>query len=181
MLPVRWFGIKKAMLPSHNATHMTTIALIAALPEEINPFLARVGTSRKDRIAGFPLYHCRIGDRELILLQSGMGPKNAESATRALLDTTTPDLIINFGLGGAVAPGPRIAEKRRLCKETPNSLSSAICGTPQSRARRASHLWQPRGSLFYVNLYLYDSLCIPRRRVRERLIQTAQRGNAVVK
>ena len=98
------------MSPSHNATHRPPIALIAALPEEIKPFLARVWTSRKDRIAGFPLYRCRIGDRELILLQSGMGPRNAEAATRALLDTATPDLIINFGLAGAVAPGPEIAD-----------------------------------------------------------------------
>jgi len=84
--------------------------LIAALPEEIKPFLARGKSVRKDRLAQFPLYSLRIGDRDLILLQSGMGPINAETATRALLETTSPDLIINFGLGGAVAPGPQVAD-----------------------------------------------------------------------
>ena len=93
-----------------NNVRIKTIGDIAALPEEIKPFLARGEAVRKDRIATFPLYRLRVGAQELILLQSGMGPKNAESATRALLDTTTPDLIINFGLAGAVAPGPQIAD-----------------------------------------------------------------------
>lgn len=95
---------------SPDTTHRAAIALIAALPEEIKPFLARVGIVRKERIAHFPLYSFRVDDRDLILLQSGMGPINAEAATRALLEATSPDLIINFGLGGAVAPGPQVAD-----------------------------------------------------------------------
>ncbi len=86
------------------------IALIAALPEEIKPLLARLGSTRKEQVAGFPLHRCRLGGHELILLHSGMGPKNAAEATRALLNSITPQMIINFGLGGAVAPGPHIAD-----------------------------------------------------------------------
>lgn len=98
------------MPQSPDTTHGAAIALIAALPEEIKPFLARCGIVRKELIAHFPLYRLRIGDLDLILLQSGMGPINAEAATRALLEATSPDLIINFGLGGAVAPGPQVAD-----------------------------------------------------------------------
>jgi adenosylhomocysteine nucleosidase len=86
------------------------IALIAALPEEVGPLLARAGFTRKERISGFLLYRSRFGGQDLLLLQSGMGPKNAETATRALLNSFTPKLIINFGLGGAVAAGPRVAD-----------------------------------------------------------------------
>ncbi|TWJ32927.1 phosphorylase family protein [Geobacter argillaceus] len=93
-----------------DAMPTASIALIAALPEEIKPLLARVDIIKRDRVAGFPLYRGRVGDQDLILLQSGMGPANAEAATRAFLETTSPDLIINFGLGGAVAPGPQVAD-----------------------------------------------------------------------
>lgn len=93
-----------------DATPTAPIALIAALPEEVKPLLARTGFSRKEQLAGFPLYRSRFGGQDLFLLQSGMGPKNAAAAARTLLNSFTPKLIINFGLGGAVAAGPRVAD-----------------------------------------------------------------------
>lgn len=98
------------MSPKPDIAPTAPVALIAALPEEIKPLLARVGFTRREQVAGFPLHRCRLGDHELILLRSGMGPKNAAEATHALLNSTRPKLIINFGLGGGVAPGPRVAD-----------------------------------------------------------------------
>ena len=98
------------MFEKLDAMPTAPIALIAALPEEIKPLLAKMDIVKEELISGFTLYRCRLGDRELILLRSGMGPKNAEEAVRALLKIVTPERIINFGLGGAVAPGLRVAD-----------------------------------------------------------------------
>ena len=98
------------MSATDNVIPVPAVVLIAALPEETNTLLKRIGARRQGRLAGFPLFSGRVGGQELLLLQSGMGPKNAGAATRAILDLGSPELIINFGLGGAVAPGPQVAD-----------------------------------------------------------------------
>ena len=88
----------------------STIALIAAMPEETRPLLRRVRAYDRDELAGFPLYRFVIADRQCCLIESGMGPTRAARAATALLGATHPVLLINFGFGGAVRPGPEIGD-----------------------------------------------------------------------
>ncbi|RII26632.1 MAG: hypothetical protein CXR31_09450 [Geobacter sp.] len=84
---------------------MATIGLIAAMPEEIKPLLARIETYTRERAGDYTLYRFRAGDRDACLIESGLGPENAGRAASALIAAATPDLIINFGLAGAVTTG----------------------------------------------------------------------------
>jgi adenosylhomocysteine nucleosidase len=86
------------------------IGLIAAMPEEIKPLLARVGPYRKERIASFNLFRFAIADHQVCLIESGMGPEKAAAAVRVLLAEADPAVIINFGLTGAVAVGPTVGD-----------------------------------------------------------------------
>ncbi|KAF0217590.1 MAG: S-adenosylhomocysteine/5'-methylthioadenosine [Geobacteraceae bacterium] len=82
-----------------------TIGLIAAMPEEINPLLRKVGPVEKEKLAGFNLYSFSIGRRKVCLVESGMGLTRAASATHALIAKANPDIILNFGFAGAVTAG----------------------------------------------------------------------------
>ena len=85
-------------------------ALVAAMPEEINPLLGRVGAYAREKINGFDAYRFSIGTREFVLVRSGMGPENAAAATHALIDVVNPDLIVNFGFAGAVTVGLAVGD-----------------------------------------------------------------------
>ena len=81
------------------------IGLIAAMPEEINPFLKAAGVCSREKIDGFEAWRFSLGIHEIRLIRSGMGVKNAAAATRALISVARPDPIINFGFAGAVTSG----------------------------------------------------------------------------
>jgi adenosylhomocysteine nucleosidase len=87
-----------------------TIGLIAAMPEEIAPLISRVGPVTQEKLTGFRLYRFTCGDKNVVLIESGIGAQRAEQATRALLGATAPDVILNFGFGGAVLPGPNVGD-----------------------------------------------------------------------
>lgn len=87
-----------------------TIGLIAAMPEELTPLIRLIGPCRRERAGSFQIYHCMIGTHETFLIQSGMGPRNAAAATRALIADARPDLIISFGFAGAVTGGPSVGD-----------------------------------------------------------------------
>lgn len=89
---------------------MGTIGLIAAMPEETGPLLARVGTFERRKAGRFPLFLFRADGTEVVLVRSGMGERNAAEATEALIAFAKPDIIISFGFCGAVLPGIRVGE-----------------------------------------------------------------------
>ena len=86
------------------------IGLIAAMPEEIKPLLRRVEPVAKRKIGSFPAYHFQRGGQEIFLIESGIGEGKAKEATRALIEAAAPCIILNFGFGGAVLPGPVVGD-----------------------------------------------------------------------
>lgn len=86
------------------------IGAIAAMPQEIAPLLKRIGRYRSERAAGITLYRFTCGNTPVVLALSGMGPRHAREATRALIETARPAAILNFGFAGAVLPGLRVGE-----------------------------------------------------------------------
>jgi adenosylhomocysteine nucleosidase len=104
-----------------------TIGLVAAMPEEIRPLLRRVGKYSRDNVSGFSLYRFTIGNRDVALIESGIGAARAAQATGILIDAVSPGMILNFGFAGAVSAGPAVGDvvvadrllffKERLCSE----------------------------------------------------------------
>lgn len=82
------------------------VGLIAALPEEIKPLLRRAGKVHKQRSGAFPLFSFSLEGREVLLIESGMGMERGIAAAEALIAAAGPAVLVSFGLGGAVLPGP---------------------------------------------------------------------------
>ena len=77
------------------------IALIAAVPLE-TALLRRTMSPCEVRSCGrFDLYRGTLGGQAVVLLHSGVGKANAAAATAILLETLHPEMVINFGCGGA--------------------------------------------------------------------------------
>lgn len=82
---------------------MKRIGLIAAMPEEIGPLLRMIGPAQKDSTCSRRFYRIQTRSQSIGILESGMGSVNAESATRLLIDTFRPELIISFGFAGSLS------------------------------------------------------------------------------
>ncbi len=88
----------------------TVIGLVAAMPDEIRPLLRLAGPFTKEKKAGFTLYRFAIGAHRVILIESGIGPERAATATAQLIALAAPAVLVNFGFGGAVTAGPGVGD-----------------------------------------------------------------------
>jgi adenosylhomocysteine nucleosidase len=79
-----------------------TIGLIAAMTQESNALLRRIKGWNKIKLDPLHGVHFRSMDRNIILVTSGMGLKRAMETTRILIAAIDPDLLISFGIAGAV-------------------------------------------------------------------------------
>jgi adenosylhomocysteine nucleosidase len=130
---------------------METIGFIAAMPQEISPLLRRVGKWEHIRLGAFSGYRFRLLDSNCLLIKSGIGLRRAVDATRALLATTTLQLLVSFGVAGAVQADLQIGDV--VIARSVYLLDQGIPSQPQSLAilseaarQAATQSLQPRGA-----------------------------------
>jgi nucleoside phosphorylase len=80
------------------------VALLAALPLEVRPFLRRVRARRRGDL-DLPAWEFGSGEGRGVLGLSGMGALAAWEAARQLLERCRPANLISLGFGGALVPG----------------------------------------------------------------------------
>lgn len=88
----------------------STLGLVAAMPEEINPLLQLIGAHIKEKRGNFDCYRFDRHGKNITLIRSGMGVSRAAAATKVLVETAQPSLIVNFGFAGAVTAGPKVGD-----------------------------------------------------------------------
>ncbi len=112
---------------------MKSIGLIAAMRDESAALLRyiqgskRVSTGRLD-CKSFELY-----GNNCLLVTSGMGTRRASQATRALIEMFAPELLISFGIAGAVEADLEIGDV--VISETYCTLTGGMPGPLQSLSR----------------------------------------------
>ena len=80
-----------------------TIGMVVAMEKEVIPFLTRIGKSVKSEKRGsFEVFTCRVGNKKICLVKSGIGEIYASSATQLLISEYKVDLVMNFGVCGSL-------------------------------------------------------------------------------
>jgi adenosylhomocysteine nucleosidase len=90
--------------PAPDAAGLYRILLLAALPQEVRPFL-RQTRARRRRGLPWPAWEFAAGGVRGLLALSGMGQAAAREAAARLVAQFHPDLLISLGFGGALNPG----------------------------------------------------------------------------
>jgi adenosylhomocysteine nucleosidase len=78
------------------------ILVLAALPQEVQPFL-RLMRARRLRGLGAPAWELAPGPGLVAL--TGMGGAAARRTAKTLVDRTRPDILVSLGFAGALQPG----------------------------------------------------------------------------
>ncbi|WP_040727351.1 5'-methylthioadenosine/S-adenosylhomocysteine nucleosidase [Thiomicrorhabdus sp. Kp2] len=76
------------------------IAIIGAMEEEVSLLRSKLENQTTEVHAGFEYYMGHIGDKEIVLLRSGIGKVNAAISTALLMQSYQPDYVINTGSAG---------------------------------------------------------------------------------
>ncbi len=81
------------------------IAIIGAMEEEVQILKDQLTQLEETKIAHTHFYKGMLADKEVVLLQSGIGKVNVAISTALLIDRYNPDYIINTGSAGGLQPG----------------------------------------------------------------------------
>lgn len=86
------------------------IAIIAAMRKEVDLLLLQMKDYAERQIGDFTVYEGRIGGKDVIVAQCGIGKVNAALRTQSLISACAPDLIINSGVAGGTDASMNIAD-----------------------------------------------------------------------
>ena len=81
---------------------METVGLVAAIPQERDALLRRVGEWKRIALGPFQGHCFKLLRQTCVLVTSGMGIRRAREATRCLVEMATPQVLVSFGIAGAV-------------------------------------------------------------------------------
>lgn len=77
-----------------------TLAIIAAMEEEVILLREQIQNLTTQTLAGFEFYQGQINQQQVVLLRSGIGKVNAAMSTSILIDRFAPSAVINTGSAG---------------------------------------------------------------------------------
>jgi nucleoside phosphorylase len=89
-------------VPVLKGLHIMKIAIFAAFPQELTSLRRNCRPGARSVDSVFPVFSGIHGRTELIAVETGMQPKNIETAFCHVVDACRPDIILSLGFGGAL-------------------------------------------------------------------------------
>ena len=86
------------------------IGIIAAMEEELKLLVENLGDKTEYDVLGNTYYEGKLGNHQVVLVQSGIGKVMSAMSVAILSDHFGVDAVINTGSAGAVAPGLKIGD-----------------------------------------------------------------------
>ena len=108
------------------------IAIIGAMEEEtreIEQFLTHV-EKRKGK-AGLTFMEGEYGGLSIVAVRCGIGKVNAALCTQILLDQYDPELVINVGVAGGIAPGLHVGDVVVSSEAQQHDVDTSAFGDPK--------------------------------------------------
>ena len=87
-----------------------TLAIVAAMPEELAALQARLDTDRTEQAAGRQIHRGRLAGVDVVLVLAGIGKVAAATTTAVLLDRFAVDTLLFTGVAGGLADGVRVGD-----------------------------------------------------------------------
>lgn len=78
------------------------IGIICALKIEVDGLKALMENAETTQKAGLEFISGTISDKEVVLLECGVGKVNAAVGTQIMIDLYSPDVIVNLGIAGSL-------------------------------------------------------------------------------
>ena len=82
---------------------MKKIGIIGAMAEEVSMLIDRINDPKVTEKAGMKFTEGKLLEKEVVIVNSGIGKVNAALAAQVLVDLFDVDAIINSGVAGAIS------------------------------------------------------------------------------
>jgi adenosylhomocysteine nucleosidase len=89
---------------------LTVFVIIAATYEELHEALKPMKQVRRESPPGMHCFYGRMNGRDLLLAQTGVGPKKAGAAANRILKDHAPQAVVSIGAAGAADPALHVGD-----------------------------------------------------------------------
>lgn len=89
---------------------MQLIGIIGAMEQEVVLLKQQMQIERTEQLGGYTFYVGNLADKQIVLVQSGIGKVAAAVATTLLISQFQPDCIINTGSAGGFDPDLNVGD-----------------------------------------------------------------------
>ncbi|MBQ7528328.1 hypothetical protein IJT10_00275, partial [bacterium] len=94
------------------------VALFVAVPEEVEPLLVMLGTSKRRGVnlsgigkeSGIILWHVYVAERPVVVCLTGMGSDRAKKAAQTVVQQFHPCVLLSCGFTGGLTPELKIGD-----------------------------------------------------------------------
>ena len=86
------------------------IGIIIAIERELKSFLESGEEIREEKLRTKTIYHTQMYGHDIVAIRSGYGEIDAAAATQLLITHADCEVIINFGVAGALVPGLKVED-----------------------------------------------------------------------
>ena len=84
--------------------------IAAATYEELHDVLKRMTPVRRESCGGMHAFYGRMNGRDLLLVQTGVGPKKAGAAANRIIKEHAPRAVLSIGAAGAADPSLHVGD-----------------------------------------------------------------------
>ncbi|MFR3782729.1 MAG: 5'-methylthioadenosine/S-adenosylhomocysteine nucleosidase [Clostridia bacterium] len=82
---------------------MKKIGIVIAMEEEFQAIENKIKEIKVHEEKGLKFFEGKIGEKECVIVKSGVGKVNAARTTQAMIDNFDIEYIINMGASGSIA------------------------------------------------------------------------------
>ena len=120
---------------------MVDIGIIGAMDVEVEGLVARLSDRREECVSGITFYVGELLGKRVAVAKCGIGKVFAAICAEAMIMKFAPKLLVNTGVGGALASGLRcgdIVVADRLCQ---HDMDTSPLGDPRGLVSGINMIW----------------------------------------
>ena len=165
---------------------MIDIGIIGAMDVEVNGLVARLNNKTSETVSGITFYSGELLGKNVVIAKCGIGKVFAATCAEAMIIKYAPRLIVNTGVGGALAKGLSTGDiviANKLCQY---DMDTSPIGDPIGLISGINKIWFECDARAVDILSLVASTLSLRARVGaiatgDRFVATKELKNEIVK
>ena len=106
------------------------IGILGAMSVEIDEIKSRIEGKRIETAGGFEFVKGRLGGKEVVAAECGIGKVNAAVCAQTMILTYRPELLINVGVGGSLDPALRYGDMAIADRVVQHDFDTSPIGDP---------------------------------------------------
>ncbi len=107
------------------------IGIIGALSEEVSELISRLELPRRESVSGVDFYTGEIYGKKIAVAKCGVGKVFAALCAEAMILKYSPKLVVNTGVGGALASGLKTGDVVVADKLCQHDMDTSPIGDPK--------------------------------------------------